>query len=171
RSSTGGERDRDRRPRPQGGDRRRSPGDRQAGDRRDRGRDGRPGESRTDRPRRPAPKPKPRTGFGPHGAPRTERTRRRDDEIAAPPAKRPAPLRIVGDPAKRAKASARTPAPGREAPTARRRKRRPTPDVEAEILRLGGRRGPFLLDQTMQAADAFAHDRDREALRILRPVR
>jgi tetratricopeptide (TPR) repeat protein len=78
---------------------------------------------------------------------------------------------MVGDPSKRAAAKARTPAPGRDAPPARRRKRRPTPDVEAEILRLGGRRGPFLLDQTMEAADAFAHDRDREALRLLRPVR
>src|SRR6185436_11331741 len=114
------------------------------------------------------PKPKPRTGFGPHGAPRTERTRPREDDERTAPAtlpRRPAPLRIVGDPTKRAAAKSRTPAPGREAPPARRRRRRPTPDVEAEILRLGGRRGPFLLDQTMQAAEAFAHDRERETLR------
>ena len=53
----------------------------------------------------------------------------------------------------------------------RRRRRRAPGDVEAEILGLGGRRGPVLLDQLMQAADAYSHDRDTEALRILRPLR
>jgi tetratricopeptide (TPR) repeat protein len=36
---------------------------------------------------------------------------------------------------------------------------------------LGGKRGSYLLGQLMDAADAYAHDRDRETLRILRPVR
>ena len=52
-----------------------------------------------------------------------------------------------------------------------RRRRRAPGDVETEVLGLGGRRGPYLLGQLMQAADAYAHDRDAEALRILRPVR
>ena len=78
---------------------------------------------------------------------------------------------MVGERKPRSQSGHRTPAPGREAPPARRRKRRATPDVESEILRLGGRRGPFLLERMMDAADAFANDRDRETLRLLRPVR
>jgi tetratricopeptide (TPR) repeat protein len=57
-------------------------------------------------------------------------------------------------------------------PGARRRRRRRAPgDVASEVLALGGRRGRFLLDRLMEAADAYAHDRDVEALRLLRPVR
>jgi tetratricopeptide (TPR) repeat protein len=44
-------------------------------------------------------------------------------------------------------------------------------DVELEVQRLGGRRAPFLLERLRDAADAFANDRDREALTLLRPVR
>ncbi|MCI4354920.1 MAG: hypothetical protein L3K06_06090 [Thermoplasmata archaeon] len=58
--------------------------------------------------------------------------------------------------------------PGR---TARRRTRRPPDEVGVEVLRLGGGRGPKLLDQLMAAAEAYAADRDREALNTLRPVR
>jgi tetratricopeptide (TPR) repeat protein len=43
--------------------------------------------------------------------------------------------------------------------------------VEHEIRALGGRRAPYLLDRLVAAADAFSHDRDREALTALRPVR
>lgn len=89
-----------------------------------------------------------------------------------PVAKRPpAPLRVVGT----RKPPERDPVPGRRAPDtrppARRRSRRATPDVEAEVRRLGGRRAEYLLGRLMEAADAFAHDRDRAALRLLRPVR
>jgi tetratricopeptide (TPR) repeat protein len=59
-------------------------------------------------------------------------------------------------------------APRRHRP--RRRKRAPG-DVETEVLALGGRRGPFLLGRLMEAADAYTHDRDGEALQLLRPVR
>jgi tetratricopeptide (TPR) repeat protein len=52
-----------------------------------------------------------------------------------------------------------------------RRRRRAPGDVETEVTRLGGRRADYLLGQLMQAADAYAHDRDQEALRLLRPVR
>ncbi|MEI8002250.1 MAG: tetratricopeptide repeat protein [Actinomycetes bacterium] len=72
-----------------------------------------------------------------------------------------------------------TPKPRKDAPKGkryvaeapRRRKSKPTPDVEREVLRLAGRRGPYLLGQLMEAAEAFANDRDRDAVRILRPVR
>jgi tetratricopeptide (TPR) repeat protein len=60
---------------------------------------------------------------------------------------------------------------GRTAPPGRRRKRRAAPEVETEIQRLGGRRAAFFLGRLMEAADAFAHDRDRDALRVLRPLR
>jgi predicted Zn-dependent protease len=65
--------------------------------------------------------------------------------------------------------------PQRRAPTStrggRRRRRRAPGDVESEILRLGGRKGREHLDRLMQAADAYAHDRDRDAIRLLRPLR
>jgi tetratricopeptide (TPR) repeat protein len=43
--------------------------------------------------------------------------------------------------------------------------------VRDEILRLGGARGPRYYDQLMKAADAYARDHERDALRILRPLR
>ena len=86
--------------------------------------------------------------------------------------RKPAPLRVVGT---RKKPTLRGPGPrrvaGQNAPEARKRRRRATPDVDAEIRRLGGRRSEYLLGQVTEAAEAFAHDRDRAALRILRPVR
>ena len=74
-------------------------------------------------------------------------------------------------------AKARTARGGRrptEAPPSRTpsRRRRPGPQaVRDEILRLGGRRGARNYDELMRAADAFAEGRDRDALRILRPLR
>jgi tetratricopeptide (TPR) repeat protein len=44
-------------------------------------------------------------------------------------------------------------------------------EVEQEILRLGGRSGRFLLEQVREAAGAYLAGRDREAVRLLRPVR
>jgi tetratricopeptide (TPR) repeat protein len=43
--------------------------------------------------------------------------------------------------------------------------------VQEEIGRVAGRNANRALNQLMQAADAYAHDREREALRILRPLR
>lgn len=45
------------------------------------------------------------------------------------------------------------------------------PDVEAEIRRLGGRRADDYLARLMAAADHFANDRERDALRVLRALR
>ncbi len=44
-------------------------------------------------------------------------------------------------------------------------------EVEQEILRLGGRSGRFLLEQVQAAAGAYLAGREREAVRLLRPVR
>jgi tetratricopeptide (TPR) repeat protein len=43
--------------------------------------------------------------------------------------------------------------------------------VRDEILRLGGARGPRYYDELMKAADAYSRDHEREALRLLRPLR
>ena len=64
-------------------------------------------------------------------------------------------------------------APGsRDGDQARRRRGRSAPaGVEAEILRLGGARGPRLLERLLAAASALEADRDRQALSLARPVR
>jgi tetratricopeptide (TPR) repeat protein len=51
------------------------------------------------------------------------------------------------------------------------RRRRGSRDVRAEVLRLGGRHGERYYQELMRAADAFARDREREAIRLLRPLR
>jgi tetratricopeptide (TPR) repeat protein len=56
------------------------------------------------------------------------------------------------------------------APSRRRRKRGPA-DVQQELGKLAGRNANRALGTLMAAADAFANDREREALRILRPLR
>ena len=56
------------------------------------------------------------------------------------------------------------------APTRRRRKRGPA-DVQQEMAKVAGRNANRALGTLMAAADAFAHDRERETLRILRPLR
>jgi tetratricopeptide (TPR) repeat protein len=43
--------------------------------------------------------------------------------------------------------------------------------VQQELGRVAGRNATRAVNQLMAAADAYAHDRDREALRILRPLR
>jgi tetratricopeptide (TPR) repeat protein len=53
----------------------------------------------------------------------------------------------------------------------RRRPKGATSDVDQEIRRLAGRNGDRFVRLLMDAADAFAGDREREALRILRPLR
>jgi tetratricopeptide (TPR) repeat protein len=53
----------------------------------------------------------------------------------------------------------------------RRRRRDRGGDVRDEIVRLGGSKGPRYYDQLMKAADAYARDHERDALRLLRPLR
>lgn len=121
-------------------------------------------------------------GFGPHGAPTVPDRVRRPDEPERE--RRPAPLRVRGKQAAETSEGRQGPSTGTRPGTragrtgkndattgARRRKGRPPADVETEILRLGGRRGPYLLREVMAAAEAYGGGRDREALRHLRPVR
>jgi tetratricopeptide (TPR) repeat protein len=58
------------------------------------------------------------------------------------------------------------------APAKRSRNRRRGPQaVRDEILRLGGRRGERQYQRLTEAADAFARDHERDAVRILTPLR
>jgi tetratricopeptide (TPR) repeat protein len=53
----------------------------------------------------------------------------------------------------------------------RQRRRRGPDDVREEILRLGGRTGPRSYQRLVEAADAYAADRERDAARLLKPLR
>lgn len=52
-----------------------------------------------------------------------------------------------------------------------RRRRRVPSNVRDEIVVLGGRRATLLFKELQRASDAFQRDHDREAARILRPLR
>ncbi len=107
-------------------------------------------------------------GFGPHGPPKDPEYERQGDKPrrARPEPDRPV-LRTRGERqgADKPKRAAAAIAP------ARRRKRRPLPEVSEQILESAGRRGPYFLNELEAAADAYANDRDREAVRRLRPLR
>jgi hypothetical protein len=142
-----------------GGRDRSEPGER--GDRQDRG----PRQGRTE----PAG-----GGFGPYPVDqRDEETReRRSGRGGAEPRTtggRPA-LRTVGKRSERDPTPRRTRRAQPSAPTRRRRKRGPS-DVQQEMAKVAGRNANRALGTLMAAADAFAHDRERETLRILRPLR
>ena len=125
------------------------------------------------RPRRPQRKARDQqTGFGPYGPPQTpERERRPDtDRPRRDRDERPS-LRIRGNRQASERTTRRDSHTKRAAPRPTRRRRRPPAGVQDEILRLGGQRGPRLVNQMMAAADAFGHDRDREALNLIRSVR
>src|SRR5262245_57860287 len=156
-------------------------------------RSGQGGRSRDDRDRDAPARDR---GFGPYGAPNEEAGRRprgkttgkgaadrdrragdrraRDggtsEERAKP--RRPA-LRTVGERRTTSSKSMRDRRPTSPAPApARRRRRRSGPaDVDQEIRRLAGRNGDRFVRLLMEAADAFADGRERDALRLLRPLR
>jgi hypothetical protein len=137
-----------------------------------------------------------RGGFGPHrkqveGDDRRG-TRRRPDEVAdATPRRPPARLRVVKGGKAAGKPTKRTPTkrtPTKRTPTKRtrgpskrssgttsapprRRRRSAGGDIREEILRLGGSHGPDLYERLTRAADAFQRDHERDAIRILRPLR
>ena len=116
-------------------------------------------------------------GFGPYAVDRRdEETRERRGARDAKPGDgtrsggRPA-LRTVGKRSERdQKPRGTRRAPSSSTPTRRRRKRGPA-DVQQEMAKLAGRNANRALGTLMAAADAFAHDRERETLRILRPLR
>jgi hypothetical protein len=105
---------------------------------------------------------------------RTSRNSRRSEPEAERP-KRPAPLRVTGqrrprtETAGKGRTSARRPSTD-ERPVRRRRKSG-SADVRDEIMRLGGRRGERLYRRLTDAADAYSRDHERDALRILKPLR
>ena len=76
-----------------------------------------------------------------------------------------------GGEAPRSHREARRPATTRPSAPARRRRKRGPADVQQELGKLAGRNASRALGTLMAAADAFANDREREALRILRPLR
>ncbi len=130
---------------------------------------GRSGDSRE----RSKPKPEREGGFGPftHEAP-PRRPRRGPEAEAESERPKSAGLRIVHGKAQPKRTSNRRTVANPAAPPRRRsRKAGGSPDVKSEIVRLGGRKGPRLYEQVVDAADAFAHDRNRVAVRILEPVR
>jgi hypothetical protein len=122
--------------------------------------------------------PKRGGGFGPYPVDsRDEDTRDRrnrrsgpDDERGEARGGRPA-LRTVGKRPDRAAKSGTSTRKARPTAPARRRRKRGPADVQQEIGKLAGRNASRALGTLMAAADAFSHDREREALRILRPLR
>ena len=119
--------------------------------------------------------PRGQRGFGPYhkadGDERDERRRRPDEEVPRrPTGGRPA-LRVVGT---RGKPTESKPTRRRAGPTTTkpsRKRRRGPADVEEEIRRVAARNADRAYRALMSAADAYSHDREREALRILRPWR
>ena len=105
--------------------------------------------------------------------------RRRDERRGAEPCRRPpaelgarASARRCGRSASARSATTKPRGTRRgqpSAPTRRRRKRGPA-DVQQEMAKVAGRNANRALGTLMAAADAFAHDRERETLRILRPA-
>lgn len=106
------------------------------------------------------------------------RYRRRDEEPEAEvPAKR-ASLRVVsgsgkGAPTKKGPGDGgtrRAPRPASREHPARRRRRQQSEALE-ELRKLAGRRAPRVIEDLERAAEAYAAGRERDAARILRPLR
>jgi tetratricopeptide (TPR) repeat protein len=102
----------------------------------------------------------------------SRRTARRDVEASpAPPARRPV-LRTVkrAEEAGRGSQPQRSRRPAKRAPAGLRRRGRRT-EAGEELARAAGSKAKTAEDQLARAADAFAAGREREAARILRPLR
>lgn len=101
--------------------------------------------------------------------------RRRDEEpVVEPPATRGA-LRVVKGGAKSTGPTKGSGARRGKKPIARehpaRRRRRQQTEALDELRRLAGRRAPKVIDDLERAAEAYAAGRERDAARILRPLR
>jgi hypothetical protein len=123
-------------------------------------------------------------GFGPFSSGRTDkraeepRRSSRDSRRSEPEAERPqrpSSLRVTGQrrPRPETPGKSRKPArrPGSDERPVRRRRKSGSADVRDEIMRLGGRRGERLYRRLTDAADAYSRDHERDALRILKPLR
>jgi tetratricopeptide (TPR) repeat protein len=100
--------------------------------------------------------------------------------VEEPTTRRRPALRVVGTrkPAggkptgtKRAPAKRGAPKQSQGAPARARRRRRGPAGVQDELAQLAGRDAARALGTLMAAADAYSNDREREAIRILRPLR
>ncbi len=135
----------------------------------------RDGAGRADRTDHQDRSPRAGGGFGPYPVNRRdEETRERRNTRggggdARSASGRPA-LRTVGKRTERDTTRRQSRRAQPSAPTRRRRKRGPS-DVQQEMAKVAGRNANRALGTLMAAADAFAHDRERETLRILRPLR
>jgi hypothetical protein len=110
-------------------------------------------------------------GFGPYGAPRPPLRERRPEPSNTRRPTSESRLRMKGERRTGQPPKRRAPgAPDGDQPRRRRGRSAPA-GVEAEILRLGGARGPRLLERLLAAAEALEADRDRQALSLARPVR
>jgi thioredoxin-like negative regulator of GroEL len=135
-----------------------------------------------DRTERGSRRDAPTGGFGPFAKADPSEARRpaRDEPRVAPSSSRraPAKLRLTrSEPAPPKGAGRRGVGAGRSTrkppPVASRRtrRRRGPDDVRDEIVRLGGRTGERSYQRLVEAADAFANDRERDAARLLKPLR
>jgi tetratricopeptide (TPR) repeat protein len=133
-----------------------------------------------DRP--PRPRRKGKGGFGPYhkadGHDRArdggESRRGRPDEAGAGAesgTERPrSRYRVVGKRGAKPEPKRSRARSGGTKPSRPRRRRQVSDDVRDEIMRLGGSKGPRYYEQLAKAADAFARDRERDALRMIRPL-
>lgn len=103
----------------------------------------------------------------------SDQSRRRPAQDHQP--RKPAPLRVVRGTKRPAAPATQDRKKTRSTPAqtgARRRARGPGPKaVREEFLRLAGPRGAKLYEQLGRAADALEADREKDALRLLRPLR
>jgi tetratricopeptide (TPR) repeat protein len=97
--------------------------------------------------------------------------RKDEEEPAAPaPAKRASYRKVERTPKEEKPGHARrSPKPRPSAPPRRRRVK--TTEASEELARLAGRKAKGAQDQLARAADAFTAGRERDALRLLRPLR
>src|SRR5262249_50107005 len=129
----------------------------------------RPGQAQAGaaRPPRRAPAPTGRRPAPPRDKPQDEEPRRRS-----------APLRLRGErtPPARRRQTAKAPSGSQRgapppAPRQPGRRHAVPDDLRRELNAVAGPQTGRALKLVMDAADAFAHDREREVLRILRPLR
>ncbi len=146
-------------------------------------RDGRAGRTQDRRPAQPAKKRSARVNRDDESPTRSgiqyppRRTARRDAEPRPDPALKRPVLRKVkgagGSPAKekRKRAPAKTAKPGKTSTRAVPRRRRRSTEAADELARVAGRNARSAQDQLARAAEAYAAGRERDAARLLRPLR
>jgi tetratricopeptide (TPR) repeat protein len=136
-----------------------------------RGRDERRGEARGRATKRGDERNPTRSGIE---YPSPKYRRRSGEPEAAPPAPKKSALRKVDREKERPEPRAARAARGERAARARpapRRRRPKTTEATEELARLAGRNARRAVDQLARAAEAFAAGRERDAVRLVRPLR